>query len=287
MKPFEDDAPIKTQWKVEEHEEITTVGTRQMRELGRYFSRKYLPLLLDDEIASKTFWRSSKAARARSSGVSLVEGINEGAGIEVIHPDGDVKYDIDADFYMRPWKIYKEAMDNIKSEGEKNPEWISKATEHLDLLMRILKPIGIQEKILAKPVKAMWTTTYVSCLEAVEAYWPQEEGQRTALTEFLSLIDPRDMEELRKISLWIWEKRFLDNDVYPLFGGLLTAEILERCLDESLRLNVYSAHDYTVLSVLSNLRIFPVYEVMMSFACTVTLEVWSSTPPPHANGPSR
>ena len=83
------------------------------------------------------------------------------------------------------------------------------------------------------------------------------------------------------------QKRFLECDVYPLFGGLLTSEILERCLDDSLSMNVYSAHDYTVLSVLSNLRVLPVYESMMYFACTVTFEVWSSLPPDHPSGPAR
>ena len=52
-------------------------------------------------------------------------------------------------------------------------------------------------------------------------------------------------------------------------------------------MNVYSAHDYTVLSVLSNLRVLPKYEDMVVFGCTVTIEVWSSQPPEHPSGPAR
>ena len=64
---------------------------------------------------------------------------------------------MDADFYMRPWKIYKPAMDAIKSEAESDPEWIEKAAANHELLTRMLKPLGVQEKILSKPVKALWT----------------------------------------------------------------------------------------------------------------------------------
>ena len=91
MKPFQEDAPIKTQWREEEHEEITSIGMRQMGELGRYFAAKYLPLLAEVDLPRKTFWRSSKASRARASGVSLVQGMNKAAGMEIIAPDGDVK----------------------------------------------------------------------------------------------------------------------------------------------------------------------------------------------------
>lgn len=204
-----------------------------------------------------------------------------------IDNEGDVKYDVDADYYMRPWKIYKAAMDNIKKKAEDDEEWVTKATENLELLRRVLAPLGMQEKILANPVKAMWSATYVSCLIAVEAYWNQDEGQRTATTESVAKMNPNDIIELHKLSLWVWQKRFLDCDAYPLFGGLLTAEILERCLNGETRINVYSAHDYTVLSVLSNLRVFPHYSSMMAFACNVTVEVWSATPPSHHSGPAQ
>lgn len=52
-------------------------------------------------------------------------------------------------------------------------------------------------------------------------------------------------------------------------------------------MNVYSGHDYTVLSVLSNLRVYPQYLKMMQYACTITVEVWEGSPPVHSSGPAK
>ena len=64
--------------------------------------------------------------------------------------------DVDADYYMRPWKIYKASMDNIKTSAESDETWVQLATTNHDLLKRILLPIGMSEKTVSKPIKAMW-----------------------------------------------------------------------------------------------------------------------------------
>ena len=64
--------------------------------------------------------------------------------------------DLDADYYMRPWKIYKASMDNIKTSAESDETWVQLATTNHDLLKRILVPIGMSEKTVSKPIKAMW-----------------------------------------------------------------------------------------------------------------------------------
>jgi hypothetical protein len=35
------------------------------------------------------------------------------------------------------------------------------------------------------------------------------------------------------------------------------------------------------------MRLLPVYETMVEFSCTLTVEVWSGVPPPHPSGPSK
>jgi hypothetical protein len=52
-------------------------------------------------------------------------------------------------------------------------------------------------------------------------------------------------------------------------------------------MNVYSAHDYTIYGVLSNLRIYPELERMLGFGCTLTIELWQGVPPLHPSGPAR
>ena len=260
-----------------------------MKEFGTFFANKYIPELketADDLTTERAFWRCSKAGRARDSGIALIAGFNEAAEIEMFK--SPVNYDIDADNFFRPWKIYKPVVDGIKSKADSDPIWIAKAEENYEMLKRVYSALGIQEKIISKPVKCLWSTTYISCLIAVEAYWPKENDKRCAITEIVSTLNPEDVSQIKSLSLWVWQQRFIDCDEYPLFGGRLTSEMLERCLDDSYRVNVYSAHDYTVLSALSALRIYPEYEEMLNFACTLVIEVWSGVPPPHlTSGPAR
>ena len=91
----------------------------------------------------------------RLSGDGVVEGINAVAGSTIVDAE-PIKYDVDADHYFRPWKIYKPVVDEFKTRAESDPEWISKAQEHRDLVLRVLRAIGVQEKILSKPVKSLW-----------------------------------------------------------------------------------------------------------------------------------
>ena len=154
LKPFNPDAPTKCQWKKEEEEEITSIGAMQMKELGKHFAAKYLPYFSGGQLNEKTFWRSSKSGRAKDSGLELVKGINEIAGSPII--SDAVKYDIDADNYFRPWKIYKPAVEAFKAAAEKDPIWIAKANENYELLCRVFKVLGLQDKIISKPVKSLW-----------------------------------------------------------------------------------------------------------------------------------
>ena len=45
----------------------------------------------NDNLTGKIFWRSSKATRAKESGISLIKGLNS-FDKEYIPVDGDVKY---------------------------------------------------------------------------------------------------------------------------------------------------------------------------------------------------
>ena len=65
-----------------------------MTNLGHYFASKYIPMINDDgndNLTGKIFWRSSKATRAKESGISLIKGLNS-FDKEYIPVDGDVKY---------------------------------------------------------------------------------------------------------------------------------------------------------------------------------------------------
>ena len=58
-------------------------------------------------------------------------------------------------------------------------------------------------------------------------------------------------------------------------------------LDPKYTMAIYSAHDYTIYGVLSNLRLYSEYECMLGFGSTLTFELWQGTPPSHQSGPAK
>ena len=47
------------------------------------------------------------------------------------------------------------------------------------------------------------SATYVSCLLAVESYWPEANGVRNALTQLIRQIDPADINKMHELALWV------------------------------------------------------------------------------------
>ena len=57
---------------------------------------------------------------------------------------------------MRPWKIYKKAMDDIKKNAANDEEWAKIAADNWDRLQAMFSKIGMSEKVLSDPIKTMW-----------------------------------------------------------------------------------------------------------------------------------
>jgi hypothetical protein len=124
-----------------------------MFELGKFFATKYLPALGD--VGERTIWRSSKSFRVRKSGECLLAGINQTAQ-RVVMPADTLKYDVDVDYYFRPWKIFKPLLDAFKKQAQIDPEWLEKAQKHRDTVLRVLTPLKLQATILSSPVDCLW-----------------------------------------------------------------------------------------------------------------------------------
>ena len=77
LKPFSASSPVSTQWNEEELEKLTTLGHDQISTLGEYFANKYIiGGLIEVKDSNETFWRSSKAERARESGDEFTRSVN-------------------------------------------------------------------------------------------------------------------------------------------------------------------------------------------------------------------
>lgn len=132
-------------------------------------------------------------------------------------------YDVDADNYFRPWKVYKDKADQIKDKMN-TPEWMQKCAENKDFLIHICRKVGAKESLSAKLPKALWANTYLYAIQEVEEYWPQHEGTRKELS---NLVTKEESDKITELALWVWEQRFLHSDCLIAMGGRICVEMFE------------------------------------------------------------
>ena len=136
-----------------------------------------------------------------------------------------VAYDVNADNYFRPWKLFKNRVEDYKRRVGSDSEWINKARENEDFLAKYLSLLGVTDKVLKDPVKSLWTCTYVTCLTAVEAFWSQNIQDKRDF--IVNLLSHEDSERFERLALWVWRKRFFESGMAILLGGRLSHEILQ------------------------------------------------------------
>lgn len=135
-------------------------------------------------------------------------------------------YDVDADNYFRPWKVFKDKADIIKDRQNTADSWKEKTEENKDFLVEVFRSVGANDSITVKPQKALWACTYLHAAKECEEYWPTEEGERRELSK----IYKSDYEEkVTSLALWVWEQRFLHSGFTTDMGGRMAVDILEVC----------------------------------------------------------
>ena len=110
----------------------------------------------------------------------------------------------------------------------------------------------------------------------------QQEEEDAAREEELGLV----MGRVHALALWVWEQRFVKSPYATELGGRMAFDILQTTMNyPRTGFNVFSAHDYTILGVLSVLRLFPGGRIpnVVGFGAYVVFELWSDTPPKHAS----
>ena len=278
LSPWDDASPsdVKRQWKHEEIEVLTPVGHEQIKTLGAWYAHRSKQV--SDE--ASYFWRSSKSGRARESGEDFVQAFNATIGFDA-YPKRAVPYEVDADNYFRPWKIF-EAETKITKQLcmlQQGP-WFEMALENQEFLRKIFHDVGGTKKTTKPITGALWSTTYLMAIKESEEFWKGEgEDERSALSKIIT--DEKEWERIESIALWVWEQRFFRHGFQRKIGGLICQEMLQRTIYNDGSVNIFSGHDYTLLSVLSNL--LPSYSLNTptSFGGYIMLELWEGAPPPH------
>merc|ERR1712070_1141651 len=91
---------------------------------------------------------------------------------------------------------------------------------------------------------------YFHCLLEVERYWAQSISTRDACIKSLTA---EEMDLVAELARWVWEKRFFTIGWGPFIGGKILEEIVKCATPAKINFPVamFSAHDYTILSLLS------------------------------------
>ena len=143
----------------------------------------------------------------------------------------------------------------------------------------------------------LWCTTYILCLYECERYWTtdanslKELGSRDEVIRTIGGVRSADYQLLNELACWAWNRRFAYQPYLLEMGSLITFEMLQQLMyftDGAL--NVFSAHDYTILGILALLQITQReggIERPIQFASYLTMELWSKAPPAHHTETSR
>ena len=273
---------------------LSTVGRSQIEVLGAWFAQRYVLSGALEAPSDKIHWRSSKSDRALESGYDFVKGFNDKIGSQVCNTiiyawvhifninaiwfcyqvagPAPLPYEVDADNYFRPWKVFKKEANAIKERANTDSDWAIKATENEGRLKEIFQQVNCLPSVLNKPTKALWCTTYLHALREVENFWPNDgESRRDAFCQALSA---DTQEDVTALALWVWEQRFLHCGFNCEMGGRISVDLVECALNQEHTLNIFSGHDYTLLSVFAALNLVEKFEKPTGFGAYLLFEVW-------------
>jgi len=258
-------SPI-TEWNPDEVEVLTPVGYDQMQKLGEWFSQVYFGHLHTDFLQtgkpSSFKWRSSKVERASSSGKYFWKGFGEKYGTP---PENPVPYqDEDPDTYFRAWNAdpaYREKVKEIKKSDDFN----QKGEEEIKFLDDLHTRFGtdIEKKNAADKLSEM---TYFKEIIECERYF---DGK----TAMVSKITEEEEEKIEELARWVWGRRFFIPGFGEIIGGKLLTEIIEELGNNESQFAVYSAHDYSILSLCAALGSDDYPEHVLGFGAFLLFEV--------------
>lgn len=277
LSPWDASAKARTVWKEDEIEVITPVGHHHIKQLGNWFADRIKLISTPPSF----FWRCSKSGRARESGDDFVQSFNERSE-RAAFPHQSAPYEVDADHFFRPWKIYEAESKLAKQHCQMMQEpWYELLRKHKDFLAKTFTTVNATAKTLKPIANALWSTTYLMAVRESEEFWENTDecDEHTVLSTLIS--EESDWKRIEEIALNVWELRFFRNGFTRKIGGKITREMLQRTLYNDGSVNVFSGHDYTVLAVLANLDEEYTMTAPTSFGGYLLMELWEGTPPPH------
>ena len=141
-----------------------------------------------------------------------------------------------ADHYFRPWKIYADVTKDIKARIQTSDQWIAKADEYKDFLLRIYSLVEVKPKLLSNMVTLLWSTTYLVAIRDCERFasCQSSESDSTGNVKdklyLANIIAEEDWLILTELACWVWEERFLRSGYELKLGNNFCGEVIEVCI---------------------------------------------------------
>jgi hypothetical protein len=238
---------IISEWKEEELENLSEIGKKQMEILGNWFATEYLKkynnFFTKNDSKEIFEWKSSKVERVKYSGYLFWKGFSEALGIPLVKSE-PTKYDEDADHYFRVYNYHKGYLEEVKKLKESSI-FLEKSYQENNFLNKVHQKIGINTKNLSSSNKLLNMSYFKEILDS-EMYFENKKFLNNILTE-------EEIIHIHELAQWVWEKRFFMPGFGEILGGKLLREIMKDCDNDNIKFCIYSAHDYTILSLLAAL----------------------------------
>mmetsp|Transcript_125 Transcript_125/g.201 ORF Transcript_125/g.201 Transcript_125/m.201 type:complete len:325 (+) Transcript_125:145-1119(+) len=259
------DTPMAEQWKECKTGRLTDVGLRQSQELGHALAgtSEFKGL----KRGGNLLWNSSKMQRVVDSGAAFVRGLATGGALQ---EDAATSYcergptpidSMDPDHYFCAFSSNQAYVDAMH-EHRLGAEYQNKAQGHLDLWGTMEPHLGSFDD-----ARRLDSCTYLKELEECEHFFTNPE--RSALREaFL----PEARKEIAELARWSWDQRFFRHTASADLGKPLLKVIESRADASPDDVFVYSAHDYTIMSLLNALHPDSSLPCVMSFSTYLIIQ---------------
>jgi len=264
---FPKDNAVYSEWDPKKFGLLSENGEIQMQLLGKWFNEVYFGQMWNGFLSENTkfLWRSSEEKRAYDSGLNFWKGFGNDFGNtpKVPTPFANIS---NTDEVFRLTSVDERYIERKKEEKD-SPEFEEEGKPDVVLIDKILKKCNVDTSNWKDSKKI----SIASALQGIAECELSMEGK----TAFTSHLNKYEREKLFSYSFWVWNKLLFFDGMGPIIGGTLFSELVRDMASDESNFSVYSAHDETILAVLSAMgRTSSPCHSTLGFGCFLLFEIY-------------
>ena len=174
----------------------------------------------------------------------------------------------DPDLIFMPWyadKGFRELARGLKRGEDRT--FTKKADEEKDFLKRMQS--FMSEPFAQKPLTdALFRMTFFYEILECEAHWQAGDTRRS---KFAQQVHATDVLKIRELARWVWNYQYFDLEPGRMLAGKLVKTLVENAREKDMMF--ISAHDFTILVLLSYLGVAKHPQALINFSAYVSMEI--------------